>query len=237
MVEPQRFFFIHLQKTGGTALFRRLRHHFGVGGVYPMPQYQGTPEAVLDVELLAERYARHRAEIRVVTGHFPLCTVDRLGGPFTTFTILREPVERALSFLRHQRQEEPRFRGATLEEIYEDPVCRDGLLRNHMVRMLSLSTDEMTHGALTKIHVDIERLAQARDALERTVDVVGIQERYDDFCEALAKRFGWHLGEPQFANRSAPEEASDRLRERIAVDNELDTRLYHFAAELIARGA
>jgi hypothetical protein len=237
MGEPQRFFFVHLQKTGGTALFRRLRHHFGVGSVYPMPQDQGTPQAVLDVELLAERFARHRAEIRVVTGHFPLCTVERLGVPFATFTVLREPVDRALSFLRHQRQEEPRFRGAPLEEIYEDPVCRDGLLRNHMVRMLSLSSDEMTHGALTTIDVDDERLARAREALERTVDVVGIQERFDDFCEALAKRFGWDLGEPQFANRTAAVEASDRLRERIAVDNELDARLYRFARELIARRA
>jgi hypothetical protein len=32
-------------------------------------------------------------------------------------------------------------------------------------------------------------------------------------------------------------EASDRLRERIAVDNELDARLYRFARELIARRA
>jgi hypothetical protein len=232
MGEPQRYFFVHLQKTGGTALFRRLRHQFGTAGVYPMPQYQGTPEAVLDVELLAERFDRHRDEIRVVTGHFPLCTVDRLGAPFATFTVLREPVERALSFLRHQRQEEPRFHGATLEEIYDDPVCRDGLVRNHMVRMLSLSNEEMTDGALTPVAVDEDRLAAAQEALERRIDVVGLQERFDAFCEALAARFGWDLGRRQFANRTPLIEVNDALRERIAADNELDARLYRFARQL-----
>src|SRR5919106_3406436 len=194
MAEPQRYFFVHLQKTGGTALFRRLRHHFGTAGVYPMPQYQGTPDDVLDVDLLRERFVRHRGEIRVVTGHFPLCTADTLGVPFVTFTVLREPVDRALSFLRHQRKEEPRFHGASLEEIYDDPVCRDGLIRNHMVRMLSLSSLEMTAGALTPVDLDEDRLAVAQDAVARRIDVVGLQERFDSFCQELAARFGWDLG-------------------------------------------
>ena len=231
--EPQRYFFVHLQKTAGTALFRRLRNQFGPAGVYPMPQYQGTPEAVLDVDLLVERFARHRSEVRVVTGHFPLCTADRLGVPLATFTVLRDPVERTLSFLRHQRQEEPRFQGVPLEQIYEDPLCRDGLIRNHMVRMLSLSAEEMTDGALTPITVDDDRLAAAQDALVRRIDVVGLQERFDAFCGALAERFGWDLGRPQFANRTPPAEAGDGLRERIAADNELDARLYRFAEELV----
>ena len=29
MSDPPRFFFVHLQKTAGTALFQRLRDHFG----------------------------------------------------------------------------------------------------------------------------------------------------------------------------------------------------------------
>lgn len=232
---PQRYFFVHLQKTAGTALFQRLRHHFGTDAVYPQPHHQGTPEAVLDVDLLAARLARHGAEVQVVTGHFPLCTVDRLPGTFATFTVLRDPVERALSFLRHQREEEPRFRGAALEEIYEDELCRDGLVRNHMVRMLSISSDEMTDGALTPITVDDARVAVAQDALEHRVDVVGVQERFDEFCAVLEARFGWDLGPPRFANRTGPMDANAALRARITDDNEHDARLYDFARELVAR--
>jgi hypothetical protein len=101
--------------------------------------------------------------------------------------------------------------------------------------MLSLSVEEMTDGALTPIAVDEDRLAVAQDALERRIDLVGLQERFDTFCETLATRFGWDLGEPQFANRTAAMEASDELRERVAADNAFDQRLYQFAQDLTAR--
>lgn len=230
--EQPLFFFVHLQKTAGTALFRRLRHHFGVEAVYPMPAYQGTPETSLDVELLLRRLREHRAQIEVVTGHFPLCVAELLGTHVTTFTLLREPVERTLSFLRHQAEVEPRFAGVQLDRIYDDPVCRDGLVRNHMVRMLSLSVDEMTNGALTEVPFDDERLALARHHLAERIDVMGIQEEFEPFCDVLAARFGWDLGPAQFANRTQPAEAPPALLDRIAADNRLDIELYAFAADL-----
>jgi hypothetical protein len=235
--EPPRWFFVHLQKTGGTALFRRLRNHFGTRGVYPMPEYQGTPATSLEVPLLLERFAAHRDDIRVVVGHFPLCTVELLDAPFRTFTILREPVERALSFLRHQQQEEPRFRDVPLEEVYADPVCRDGLVRNHMVRMLSLRADEMTEGALTPVAVDEDRLATAKANLADRIDVMGVQEHFEDFCDELGRRFGWDLGPRQFANRTTPADAGPELRARIREDNAMDAELYAFASDLWSRRA
>ena len=60
-------------------------------------------------------------------------------------TVLRHPVDRTLSFLRHQA--ERRQRGATedtpLVEIYEDPFRFRHMIQNHMVRTLSLSPEEM----------------------------------------------------------------------------------------------
>ena len=46
----ERYFFVHLQKTAGTTLFRRLKHHFGAAAVYPMPEYQGEVGATIDVD-------------------------------------------------------------------------------------------------------------------------------------------------------------------------------------------
>ena len=105
-------FFVHLQKTAGTTLFRRLKQQFGNDAVYPMPRYQGDVDAVINVDLLIERFAQHREEIRVVTGHFPLCTAELLDPELVPFTLLREPVERTLSFLRHQREVAPEFKDA-----------------------------------------------------------------------------------------------------------------------------
>ncbi len=135
-----------MQKTAGTALWRRLEAEFEPAEVYPGPDDGQPPATVLSVAHLVERWRARADEIRIVTGHFPLCTIELLDGPFTTITLLREPVERTLSFLRHHRESTPEDRDLSLEEIYENPV-RFSLVHDHMVKMLSLSREEMTDGA------------------------------------------------------------------------------------------
>lgn len=232
MTVTQRYFFVHLQKTAGTALFRRLRHHFGTDAVYPRPEEQGTPEAVLDVDRLRRRLAETGDEYQVVTGHYPLCVVDVLDEPFATFTVLRDPVERTLSFLRHQREVEPRFAGRSLEEIYADPIATGPLVRDHMVRMLSLRPAEMTNGALTAVTVGDDHRERAQENLAERIDVMGLQEHFETFCADLEAAFGWDLGEPLYMNRTTPFPAADRLRDQIASDNVHDVALYQFSVEL-----
>lgn len=226
-----RYFFVHLQKTAGTALFRRLRHHFGTAAVYPRPDEQGTAAAVLDVAALRTLLARDTS-IDVVTGHFPLCVTDLLPAPVSTFTILRDPVERTLSFLRHQREVEPRMARWSLEEVYSDPVSTGGLVTNHMVKMLAMTAEEMTEGALTPLPADEAHLERARHRLEHDIDVMGLQEHFDTFCTDLEAAFGWDLGPPLFMNRTSPAPASPSLQDQIRRDNEADLRLYDFATRL-----
>jgi hypothetical protein len=230
---PQRFFFVHLQKTAGTALLRRMVNHFGPAGVYPGPDDGAPPLSTLAVDNLLARWNARQDEIRVVTGHFPLCTVELLGAPFDTLTILREPVERTLSFLRHHREMTPEDADRPLEDIYSDPL-RFELVHNHMVKMFSLSVDEMTDGALTHVTFSRERLDRAKERLA-AVDVVGVQEHFDDFCETLRLRYGWDLGAPLFMNRTKPVDVAEPFRRRIADDNALDVELYEFALDARAR--
>src|SRR5688572_25377881 len=142
MGAPHRYFFLHLQKTGGTALFQRLRDGLGPPAVYPTPADQGDVAAVIDVDHLRATVPTDGSGPSVITGHFPLCVVDVLGGAFTTFTVLRDPVERTLSLLRRRQAADERFRGRPLEDIYADPGLQD-IIRNHMVKMLSLRVEEM----------------------------------------------------------------------------------------------
>jgi hypothetical protein len=130
---------------------------------------------------------------------------------------------------------EPRFAGASLEEIYDDPISTGALVANHMVRMLSLTADEMTDGVLTPMVVDDDRLAMAQRNLGDRIDVLGLQDRFEDFCAELGAAFGWDLGEPVFMNRTAPVPEPDGLRERILADNDHDVRLHRFARGLLSR--
>lgn len=232
MSPDRRYFFVHLQKTAGTALFRRLRHAMGTDHVYPLPDEQGTPDVVLGVDRLLQRLQDPGPELRVITGHFPLCTVDLLDGEFATFTVLRDPVERVLSFLRHQREVEPRFADRSLEEIYLDPISTGPLVADHMVKMLGLTTAEMTNGALTPVVPDSGHLDRAVYNLSERIDVVGIQDQFEVFCDDLAAAFGWDLGPPLYMNRTSPVEAPGHLREQILAHNRLDVQLYAAAKQL-----
>lgn len=231
MPDARRFFFLHLQKTGGTALWRRLHQQFGDAELYPGLGDGEPPTTVLSVEHLLERWRVRRDEIRVVTGHFPLCTTELLDAPFTTLTLLRDPVERTLSYLRHHRAMTPSEGERPLEEIYADPV-RFELVHNHMVKMLSLTRSEMSDGALSRVDFTPDRLEAAKRRL-REIDVVGFQEDFEQFCARLRAQFGWELGPPVFMNRTSRSSVSETFRTRIALDNELDVALYEFARDLV----
>jgi hypothetical protein len=233
--EPERFFFCHMQKTGGISLYLRLQRHFGEQGVYP-DEGDGDPATVspqIMLPVLLERWAARRDQIRVVTGHFPLCTTDLLDAEFRTFTILRDPVDRTLSYLRHHRKTTPEDAELTLEEIYEDPSNFKHLIHDHMVKMLSLRADELRPTAMmTVADLDDDRLRTAKSALEGT-DAFGLQDDLEGFAQRLEQLFGWRLGPAVHVNVTAPTEVPASFRKRIAEENRLDMELYEHARELL----
>lgn len=236
MIEPVRYFFVHMQKTAGTSLDARLRKQFPAGTMFPTERDKEHLDAVLEVDYLQRRFAESKDELRLVAGHFPLCTTEVLGVPFTAFTVLREPVARTLSFLRHHQRRGPAPE-QDLEEIYARPAQLHGLIHNHMVKMLSMTADEMTRGVMTMVAFDDARLERAKERLEHCIDTFGVQERFDAFCDDLAQRYGWDLGSAVTANTTSEVPVSDEFVQRIAKDNAMDIELYDFAVSLLDRRA
>jgi hypothetical protein len=229
--DETRYFFLHLQKTAGTSLGRRLRVQFPPVEVYPWVTATGL-RPVLDLDNLRTQFERRRSDLRLIMGHFPICLGEVLDTPLTTFTVLREPVERVLSALRRRSERGEQAAGQNLEDIYADPAVRT-VIDNHMVKMLSLEANELTSLPIgMPFHCDDERLAAAKHNLEIKVDLFGLQEEFEDFCVALAGRYGWSLGEPQVVNRSQPATVSPDLRRRVEDNNRYDVELYRFASNL-----
>jgi hypothetical protein len=234
--EGTRLFVAHMQKTAGTTLRDRLRASFDDDEIYP--NHSDGPDgrhAVISVSHLRKRWAVRGDDIKLLTGHFPVRTAEFLDAPFVTVTVLRHPVERTLSFLRHQAAR--RQRGATedtpLVEIYEDPFRFDAMIHNHMVRMLSLAPDEMGpgDGVLATVPYTSERLDLAKAAL-KGLDLFGLQEHFDEFCTELGQEYGLDVGAPLRVNVTAPAPTPTGLEERIANDNALDMELYEYARRL-----
>jgi len=238
-VDPDtRFFVAHMQKTAGTTLRDRLRATFPEEQVYP--NGEDGPDgrvSVISVSHLLECWKNRGERIRLLTGHFPVRTVELLDAPFVTVTVLRDPVERTLSFLRHQAERHQR--GADpdtpLWEIYEDPFRFEAMIQNHMTRMLSLSPDEFGpgDGVLTQVPYTPERLEMAKEALAG-LDAFGLQSRLDEFCDELGARWGLTVGPPTRSNTTEATPPPAGLVERIREDNALDVELYEFARALRA---
>jgi hypothetical protein len=236
--EPERFFFVHVQKTAGTSLSIRLGHQFAPHEIYPddTDGDQLTVMPQLDMGVLQARWAARRDQIRLVAGHFPLATTDLLGGGFATFTVVREPVERTLSYLRHFRKMTRQARDLSLEELYEDPLRYEGLIHDHMTKVFGLGVDQLADGIMARVDHTPELLERAKAGLA-SVDVIGLQEEFDLFCARLESRFGWQLGEALVANHTPHVDVDPAFRRRIAADNALDVELYRYARQLVAERA
>jgi hypothetical protein len=237
---PRRYFFVHIHKAAGTALWRRLQRHFAPRAMYPHAT-DGDPRIEapqLSVGQLLDRWRERGSEIEIVAGHFPYCTTELLDGDFVTISVLREPVERVLSHLRRRRRTEAAARDAALEDIYAETM---GNYRNHMVKMFSLTADEIAGSAenrewamLAPIDFTPEHLERAKRNVAQ-VDVLGLQHRFEEFCDELQLRFGWQLGVSIRTNVTEPEPVTDELRRQIATDNAMDVELFDYARELYER--
>ena len=144
----KKFFFVHVMKTGGTSFADHLRDNFAVSEQYPaacvapdadlirrMEAYINVPTIVADVNAL-------EGQLRVVRGHVPYAVRSLLVGEYEVLTILRDPVDRTLSYLKHCRRYHVEHLEMALEEIYEDTWFNANFLRNYQTKIFSMSADE-----------------------------------------------------------------------------------------------
>jgi hypothetical protein len=159
---------------------------------------------------------------------------ELLDADFATFTVVRDPVERTLSYLRHHRTTTPADGEKPLEEIYEEPGNFKHFIDNHMVKMLSMRAGEMTDGMMTVLDMNRRRLRKAKRALGR-MDCFGLQEDLEGFARRLEDLYGWRLGPPVHENVTEPAQVPASFRKRVAEDNGLDMELYEHARGLLPR--
>lgn len=87
--------FLHIPKTAGQSLHASLEAGFGQGAVCPARINEQL--GCLSIEQLNS--------YRVVSGHFDWSLLDCISGPKYVFTVLRDPLERLLSFYFFLRNE------------------------------------------------------------------------------------------------------------------------------------
>jgi len=259
-----RFFFVHVMKTGGTSFVLHLLSNFAPNEVYPSDferREPGDPEPYASLAELSALSPQRRAEIRFYSGHFPYVARELIGGDVTTLTLLRDPVARTVSVLRHFKRLFPRFRAASLDEIYEEPFIFRHYIENFQTRVFALTQEDEPRSFASAvgyreiraalddaaplpvpapadtIEIDDARYARARSNLAH-VDVVGVSEHFPALVDELRRRFGWWpagLDVDARANVSVEDwDVRPSLRDRIVHDNAYDAELHRLASELAA---
>jgi hypothetical protein len=231
-----RFFFIHVMKTAGTTFSWHALANFDQDEVYPCARLD--PDryfAKFRIDYLTGLSPERRTQIRVYTGHFPFVAAQLLGMELVTLTILRDPVERTISYLKHCQRYNQQHRSLALQQIYEDPFLFPSLIRNHQAKLFAMTLEGLSPlGYFDVIDVHERRLEIAKANLER-VDVLGLQERFSDFLEEMARRYGWRFAAVPDLNVSAESGISRSFRRRIAEDNAADLDFYEHARRLWER--
>ncbi len=235
-------------KTAGGTLREYLRENFPGDSYYPTRDDWPPREAAgkggeraraiaanVDIDHLVSLPPERLKRIRMFTGHFPLVAAERLEFDLTLLTILRDPVDRTVSYLRACKYLIPGYGERTLEEIYEDPWHFPTLIHNHQTKLFATTVDDGIRSPYDLVEVDRARLELAKERLEG-VDAVGLQERFDEFLAELHTRFGWRFAGGRKSRHRVPgPDASEALRRRIAADNEADIEFYEHARALVAR--
>jgi hypothetical protein len=231
-----RFFFMHIMKTGGATFRQYVYANFEPGAVYPDKHYDSDMRrANTRIDYLLGIAPARREMIRAYTGHFPFVASEMLGIDFVRLTIVRDPVERTISYLKHCKRYHEQHRDMALERIYEDPFFFPCLIHNHETKVFSMGPGDKLESYMDVIEMDDRRLGVAQANLEK-IDVLGLTSHHGEFLEELNTRFGWVFdGRPNLRVGDEPSDVSPAFRRRIADDNAADVAFYEFATRLYRR--
>jgi len=247
--------FFHIQKTAGTALRRVIRENLPPSDLElgaDLRDLRYEPEELLrwHREWYEELDGERRARLSCVMSHYAGYLLPALDRPVEALVVVREPVDRVLSFYWEKRRnalrrKEPGTGFNLMEKVYETPS------RGRPPQAWPQFFNWQSRCLLSVFH-DISALpaspgpppdadlwrGRLRELVEGTF-FVGVQDRFDRYVELVGRRLGWQQTQAarKGVNKDRPplEESSPELRELIADRNWLDVELYELCREVQLR--
>jgi Sulfotransferase family len=225
--------FVHINKNAGSTTRALLRANYGslaealVRGRLSESGTAITVDSMDDKVRTAVRTLRAASDSAdCVAANLPYGLHRSLGRRLRYFALLRDPVERCISFwyFAHSLREHGGV-WRTFEEFDFD-VAR--IVESRAVLQITNDQLRLVTGS-PKVEVGESELELAKELIASVYELVGTVDRYHDTVRALAQRFGWSCRavEPlNIGNRSDPDVLPRSARSTFRNANELDIKLY-----------
>lgn len=231
---PAVIIFIRIPKTGSQTLARIARQN------YPPKRSRGLPNMFTKAERCREeleRVALRGQVIDLASGHIAFDRNAPLPPGARYFTMLREPVKRAISHYHAYARRAVRD-GRLPSDVPIETVIAARTVQapdNIQTRQLSghASLNDPPFGECSR-----EMLDEAKQNVDRYFDFVGLTERFDESVVLLAETYGWQnlaYTPVNVWDSPAADDLSSETTSRIAEENLLDVALYEFVQERFAR--
>lgn len=183
---PPTVIFLHIPKAAGTTLHRILERQYPPAAIFSIGS-----DAHTSIREFKELPDAQRAAIRLFRGHMPYGLHTYLPQPTTYFTILRDPVERVISYYHYILRTPAHYLYDTVvgQKMSLKALLESGLpimMNDTQVRLISGVWADVGFGECTP-----GILEMARHNLAQSFSVVGLAEQFDATLLMLKRMYGW----------------------------------------------
>ncbi|MFO7537684.1 MAG: sulfotransferase family 2 domain-containing protein [Chloroflexota bacterium] len=226
--------FLHIPKTAGTTLNSIIERQYPPQQIYTLGER--VQESLANYRQLT---TAEKQQYRLILGHMGFGLHEHVPGPSRYFTVLRQPLERCVSFYyfvqrlsNHYLHEYVHDKSWSLAQFVESGITI--MMDNFQTRLLSGAWAEPAYGACTPA-----LLAQAKQNLQTHFDVVGLTSEFDRTLLLLRHHYGWrniyYVRQNVTEKRPSAHEIDPRTRQLLLAHNQLDMELYQFAQTLFTQ--
>jgi hypothetical protein len=243
--QAEALLFLHIPKAAGTTLRSILERQFSAQVTFTIDG-NDSQTSIKEFTSLPEA---QRAKLRLVKGHMPYGLHKYLSVPATYITMLRDPVDRIISYYyfvlnshRHYLHREVTDRNMSLPDFVRSGLTTE--LIDDQTRLISgvervntrhLDGEERRTLRPGTEPVTAEILETARKNLRDHFSAVGLFSRFDESLLLFKRRLGWknvyYVRQNVSRKRPAKQQVPGDVRDLIARHNEKDMELYEYAGK------
>lgn len=223
--------FIHLYKTGGTTLNRIIEWEYKLSRICSVEPtwWRWSYQRIM-------RWSPARlAGMDVFKGHMPFGLHNLLPRAASYITVLREPVERAISDYYFARRFKPHPHHRAAHRLTLDDFFLQKHQHNLQSRILAGTNSHELFPSVSNPAV----LTAAKENLARQFIVVGLTERFDETLALLKVVLGWKVNRYRSFrvadNRIAKQQIAPKTLALIHEWERFDIALYDYASSLFEK--